>query len=194
MSLKTIEPTVALKENKRGQILKASFELFAENGYDRTSMTQIAKKARVSKGLIYNYFDGKETLLKELVTEAFNSPEAITIRHLFENKEYGKSFKALVDLSFNYLEKRPKQMKLMTKLSLQVAQFDFLKEIVHNKASYYCDLLEKLFSALGYKNPKDEAYIFSLLIDGLAFQAISMKDNQWFQACKEAVLRKYKLI
>ena len=49
---------------ERKQLLKnVALKLFAEQGYTRTSISQIAKKANVSKGLMYNYFQSKEELM-----------------------------------------------------------------------------------------------------------------------------------
>lgn len=42
-------------------------ELFMKQGYYATSISDIAKKAGISKGLLYNYYKGKEELLSEMV-------------------------------------------------------------------------------------------------------------------------------
>jgi AcrR family transcriptional regulator len=48
---------------KRPQILAAAQEVFAEQGFEAARMDDVARRARVSKGTLYNYFDSKEDLL-----------------------------------------------------------------------------------------------------------------------------------
>lgn len=52
-----------LKARRRGQIVPAAVELFSERGYHRTTMQDIARRAGVSTGLIYQYAQTKEDIL-----------------------------------------------------------------------------------------------------------------------------------
>src|ERR1700755_3604602 len=54
---------------KRRQILDGARRLFMAQGFDHTSMGDIAREAGVSKGTLYVYFDSKERLFSELVAE-----------------------------------------------------------------------------------------------------------------------------
>jgi len=54
-------------DQKRALILSASARLFAEEGYDRASMTQIARACGISKANIYHYYEGKDALLFDLL-------------------------------------------------------------------------------------------------------------------------------
>ncbi|MCK4786664.1 MAG: TetR/AcrR family transcriptional regulator [Desulfobacteraceae bacterium] len=47
---------------KRENILQTAAMLFADQGFARTDVAQIAKRAGVAKGSIYNYFESKEDL------------------------------------------------------------------------------------------------------------------------------------
>ena len=67
MSPRTKQQFEVLREASIQKILDASLELFGTVGYQSTSMSQIAEKAGVSKGLIYNYFESKEDLLKSMI-------------------------------------------------------------------------------------------------------------------------------
>ena len=48
---------------RRDKILEVASEVFRENGFEATSMSQIAALAGGSKGTLYNYFPSKEDLL-----------------------------------------------------------------------------------------------------------------------------------
>jgi AcrR family transcriptional regulator len=52
--------------DNRDRILRAAEALFAENGFDATSVGSVAEAAGVNKALIYYYFEGKDDLLASL--------------------------------------------------------------------------------------------------------------------------------
>ena len=52
-----------LIEERRGQIIQAAVKLFSEKGYYTTTIQSIAREARVSTGLIYQYFGDKDDIL-----------------------------------------------------------------------------------------------------------------------------------
>lgn len=58
---------------KRATILSAGRELFLGNGYQGTSVDQIAASAEVSKQTVYKHFGDKQELLLAIVNEALAS-------------------------------------------------------------------------------------------------------------------------
>jgi AcrR family transcriptional regulator len=52
-----------LVQERRGQILRAAVKLFSDKGYYTTTISQIAREAGVSTGLIYQYFGDKDDIL-----------------------------------------------------------------------------------------------------------------------------------
>jgi AcrR family transcriptional regulator len=52
----------AYKAEVRERIIQAAMESFAQTGYDKTKMDDIARRMGLSKGTIYLYFKGKEEL------------------------------------------------------------------------------------------------------------------------------------
>jgi AcrR family transcriptional regulator len=55
------------KENRPQEITEAAFDAFAEKGYSATKVADVAKRAGVSKGLMYLYFKTKEELFKAVI-------------------------------------------------------------------------------------------------------------------------------
>ena len=55
---------------KRRQIMDGASEVFLAQGFDAASMGEIARKARVSKGTLYVYFESKEELFEAIAHEA----------------------------------------------------------------------------------------------------------------------------
>ena len=75
---------IADKTDKREQILEVAEELFAEYGFEGTSVRELAKKAKVNIAMISYYFGSKEQLIKALIQH-----RAGTFRNTLEalNKE-----------------------------------------------------------------------------------------------------------
>jgi AcrR family transcriptional regulator len=55
------------KTEKKNAIADVAFELFLSNGYSTTKIIDIAKKAGIGKGTVYEYFESKESLLLYLI-------------------------------------------------------------------------------------------------------------------------------
>ena len=55
------------KEDRPQELLAAALQLFGEQGFAATRLTEVAKRAGVSKATVYLYFDSKEALLQEAV-------------------------------------------------------------------------------------------------------------------------------
>jgi AcrR family transcriptional regulator len=68
----------------RARILAAAVDLFAEQGYDGTSVAQVIARAGVAKGGFYHHFASKEQLLYEvygdLIAEQLRRMDAILAR------------------------------------------------------------------------------------------------------------------
>jgi AcrR family transcriptional regulator len=54
-------------DQKRDQILRAAAKVFATEGFDRASMTQLARECGISKANIYHYYDGKDAILFDIL-------------------------------------------------------------------------------------------------------------------------------
>ena len=54
---------------KREKLIRAAMELFAEDGYDKVSIRQIAAAAGVNSSMISYYFNGKNGLYEAIVKE-----------------------------------------------------------------------------------------------------------------------------
>lgn len=62
-----------LVEARRQQILTAALDLFGTKGFHRTTTQDLAERADVSVGLIYQYFKDKEDLLAAAISQIFDA-------------------------------------------------------------------------------------------------------------------------
>ena len=61
------------KAEKRERIINSAISIFAEKGFNGTSMLEIAKKSKVAEGTVYEYFGNKEKLLISIPSEKLNN-------------------------------------------------------------------------------------------------------------------------
>ena len=59
----------------RQEILRTSARLFQQQGYDGTSMNDVASALKLSKGGLYHHFQSKDEILFELMNHAMNITE-----------------------------------------------------------------------------------------------------------------------
>ena len=125
MSPRTKEQNEAIREQTRQQIIDAAFLEFANEGYSRTSIATVAKKAKVSKGLIYHYFGSKEEILEaifdqlvEMGHQMTSYPDDFTARD---------KIKQIIEQTFDFIEHQSNVGKLMVGLAMQRDAFTALK-------------------------------------------------------------------
>ena len=59
------------KDRRRSEIVDAAVELYREVGWDAVTIDQVAKRARLSRALVYVYFKDKDELHATIVLRAF---------------------------------------------------------------------------------------------------------------------------
>ena len=73
MSPRTKQQFTEIRESKKKLILDTALELFSSEGDHSISISRIASVAGISKGLLYNYFEGKEDLIKTIIFNGLDS-------------------------------------------------------------------------------------------------------------------------
>ncbi|WP_116087259.1 TetR/AcrR family transcriptional regulator [Tropicimonas sp. IMCC34011] len=77
-------------EEKQRILLKEAAHVFASQGMDKASMSQIAKEAGVSKSLLYHYYPSKDALIFAIILDHLERMEA-TLASLTDNGEAPKA-------------------------------------------------------------------------------------------------------
>ena len=58
-----------LPEERRDRLVREAIAEFADRAYAEASLSQIARRARIPKGSVYQYFEDKLDLYRWLLTE-----------------------------------------------------------------------------------------------------------------------------
>ena len=83
--------------NTKQEILEASLELFSVQGFEATSIAQIADAVGIRKASLYSHFESKQAILDALVKDILGQYEAHSIfaRVDWENPAHTKDMKML---------------------------------------------------------------------------------------------------
>ena len=178
-----------LREKSREKILSAALELFANKGYDATSIDSIAKKAGISKGLIYNYYESKKSILLAIFADAMNIGEQM-VKAQKDVKDPNERIKMMVNGVFDMMHEQPEYMKLLTVLSLQPGVMaetkDFTKEAYKKSAEW-----ASLITGKDKKKGLIEGLMMGALMDGVALNFIIYGDQYPLDALKKQIIKDY---
>jgi len=152
------EIMAGIDPEKRDRIINAAIEEFAIYPYDKASTNNIVKKAGISKGLIFHYFDSKQALYDKLIGFVIDTMYHATIDRI------------------NWLEtdlfERIKQLAIV---KLEISRdyphmFDFLLKMLANKqTSKVADIME-LYKSYGIDFQKVNEDIYTRNVDYSRFR------------------------
>jgi AcrR family transcriptional regulator len=154
-----------MKAESRKAIISAALELFAKKGFSATTTDSIARKAKVSKGLIFTHFPTKQEILLAIIDEEFG-------RSFPESRDGGdprtprQKFISLVDGWMDVLKSEPLLIRLMLQLNLDDEYRKLMKRKGKEYIKIYFDRMRGLLVELGSKNPDLDCFLLSMLFDG----------------------------
>ena len=126
------------KEQRKKDILYAALEMFVTKGYAATKITDIAKQASMSTGLLFHYFESKEKLYEELVKIGLQGTVYPTLQQCESAIAYFEEF--TVEL-FKLMESQPFVSKMFV-LMAQAQKNNATPEAIR-KIALKVDTIEK---------------------------------------------------
>lgn len=93
------------KQLRRADILRASEHIFAQKGYEKATMQDIAKEAQYATGTVYLYFKDKESLYFSLLEEKISNMVSISKEKTSEVKDVREKLNVLICESLNFFGK-----------------------------------------------------------------------------------------
>jgi AcrR family transcriptional regulator len=166
---------IEIRKQKKQLILDTALELFAENGFHATSMSQVAKKAGVSKGLAYNYFESKQDILDEIVQSGFDS-----IYSHFDLNQDGiltrEEFEHFIRNSFKAISENRKFWKLYSTIIMQADLAESMMEKYGDRSQTIMQMLNQFIASMGSKDPEGDMMVISSLIKGALMIVMSAPD------------------
>jgi AcrR family transcriptional regulator len=182
-----------MRENSKPLIIETALKLFANVGYDKTSISHIAKAAGISQGLMYNYFRSKEELLKEVIGQGFSQIRE-TMQFYFEDYPADQVVRLHIEATFKLVEQNKNFWRLFHSVRLQN---DVLRQMEGERKKitrYIYYTLYKHFEKMGFENPAYEATILFGTIDGLIAQYLLSEDRFPLREIGQYLIRRYEKV
>ncbi len=186
------------RERRRDIILKVAAAVFAEKGYQRATVKEIAARAGIAPGTIYLYFSSKREILSAVASET----EPPMVAALLEMGELGDR-ETLVEMIEKGLDITEAQLPFNRTLFSEAWVDDsILEEAVTARIRQIHQLLEKYIAgriAAGVFRPVDSALVAQLVmgmfgslivpaIRGTAPLPSAEKRHAWAEAMADLLL------
>ena len=158
-----------IPKEKRDRILNVAIKEFADNGFENTSIQQIAKKAGISVGSIYKYFENKETMFSMVVHEGMSSLEELLISLEDSSEDILVKAEKIIRALIKYSRKNPELIKLYCQLTTS-DNSEFLNSISQRieavSAAIYTVTISKAQETGDVRNDINPAF-FAFLLDNI---------------------------
>ncbi|MEZ4721055.1 MAG: helix-turn-helix domain-containing protein [Flavobacteriales bacterium] len=190
MSPRTTEQFETIRQERRAEILDAALHVFADEGYHNSSVSQIAKKAGISKGLMYNYFESKESVLKALLLDLFDYAMHELKLDLADEMN-DERMREVIRLSVDIPLKEPQRWKLYMSLAFQKDVTEMMMNEMMQKMQPYMQAMMGYFSGKGYDDPIAMMRIFSATLDGIQMHCLLDPKNFPAERAKEYLINQF---
>ena len=162
---------------RREQLIAIGRQLFAERGFDGTSVEEVATRAKVSKPVVYEHFGGKEGLYAVVVDREVRAlldrvAAALTAGHPHELLE--QAALALLD----YIEQEPHGFRVLVRESPVLSPAGNFSSVMNDVAHQVEHILADEFRRRGY-DPKF-AELYSQALVGM----VALVGQWWREARK----------
>lgn len=189
MSPRTAARNLEIRQETIQKIMDAALMLIARQGYETTSIAQIAKEAGTSKGLLYNYFTSKQDLVEQLIRHAMGQYDQVMEAEI--TTDAASKLENIFRHFFKELRDRPDYWRLLTELMLKIDQFKFVRDFVVEKMDAYIMLLQQLLEQRGFEDPGAEAKLIAALFDGISVQAVVIREAYPLDDLERILIQKY---
>ena len=147
---------------RRAQLIDVGRTLFAQRGYEATSMEEIAERAKVSKPILYEHFGGKEGLYAVVVDREVRSllgmmQDSLTAGHPRELLE--QAALSLLD----YIEEETDGFRVLVRESPVGSSTGNFSSVLNDVAHQVEHILAREFKGRGYDGKLAELYSQALV-------------------------------
>jgi len=152
---------------RRAQLIEVGRGVFAKHGYEGTSVEEVAKRAKVSKPIIYEHFGGKEGLYAVIVDREMD----YVVRRIVEAISSGSPRERVerASLAFlSYVRDHPDGFAVLSQDSPLTSSRDTMSSLLNDLAERVGDVFASAFKEAGY-DPKAAPIYANALIGMVTF-------------------------
>ncbi|MEU4835942.1 TetR family transcriptional regulator [Streptosporangium sp. NPDC023615] len=137
-------------KERREQLIEISRTLFAEKGFDGTSVEEIAATANVSKPVVYEHFGGKEGVYAVVVDREMQKLLAMVTEALSASHSLIKLERAALAL-LAYVEENSEGFRILVRDSHAASGTGTFASLINDIASQVEDVMVDEFAERGYE-------------------------------------------
>jgi len=180
-----------IRKERKQLILNSALIVFARKGYHAASIANIASEAKISKGLIYNYFNSKEDILKETLHSGL---DYMFEQYHFDSEHFTtEEFAHLIKLTFDLIDEDFSYWKIYFSVMMQTEVMELFQEKLMEILMPIIENFARFFEKLGFENPLEEARFFGATLDGLSLNYITDPENFPKEYCIKRLKSIYNL-
>jgi len=173
----------AKQTEKRQQIIEAATQVIVQKGIDKTSLTDIAQGAGISKGSLYYYYASKNDLIFD-ITEAHISQISSNLFDIIENRHDNAEWKDILNILFERIMAAETRGRLHLYLLQQALNGnDELAERFRNKYRDWNAMIQTGFAKIDPSGAADNKVLSTLIItalDGCLIQSmLGLEISPW---------------
>lgn len=152
----------------RGEIMEVAEELFEKVGYYETTMDEIAKETEFSKGSLYNYFESKEILFFEILSEKGEIFKNGLNKRVNEAITLESKLGALIEFHLDYFSKNIGFFKIAQTEKYNLTNFTQKKLMISLREKYF-NHIERIYSIIKLDKQKseEESILIASAISGM---------------------------
>lgn len=154
---------------KRERILRVITEEFANNGFNNTSISQIASKSGISVGSVYKYFENKEEIFKMVVEDGLSQLESLLTRLVSSNDDIAVKAEIIIRELIKFSNEKPELVKLYCALTADGSSellSSLSQQIEALSAQIYSKVLEEAQKTGDVRSDIDPSF-FAFLLDNV---------------------------
>ncbi len=189
MAPRTKKQFEEIRERRIESIKKVAFRLFANQGFKGTSIADIAKKAGISKGLIYNYFENKNDLVKSIIKDGFNDL-LDSLQFDFTKSLTREDIIYLIDKNFKLIKEDTDFWRLYAAVITQPTVAELAKEDLYTILEPFIQSISAYYKTQGVSNPLAYGYLFAAILDGVGLDYMFDQDNYPLEDIKKLIIEK----
>ncbi len=165
-----------IREEKKELIMQVALNLFAKQGYTNSSIAQIAKEAKISKGLIYNYFESKDALIKEILIGGFDQ-FVVFFEHNKDGVFGNDEFDYFVKETFTLMKKNEDFWRIYLSLAFQPNIIKLIEKELMEALMPILSILDNYYAERKHPSPQVKTRLFLAVLDGVGLHYLSDPDN-----------------
>ena len=106
-----------ISDEKRGRIYDAAVHEFAREGYEKASIKNIAARAEISKGSLYDYFENKEDLYLAVCTYGITLSRQNIDEIIDDSLDFFEQIRLIFHRGLSFVVENPEYTQLYVNLS-----------------------------------------------------------------------------